>query len=361
MTVGIFGRYVAWRFIAALLAVFGGVFLLIVLIDYIELSRRTASLAHVTAGTVAMTSLFRVPQITERLLPFSVLIAAMSAFLTLSRRNELVIARSAGLSAWQFIAPAVFAALAVGLFATAVYNPLAAHLGEQAKQLEAFIFGSRTQNQSAAGSWIRQRTGDGQSILHARSSLDQGRSLAGISVFILDPEGGFARRIEAEKATLEQGQWRLDNARVYTTTAPPEVVDTYYLPTNLSPAQIRESFSTPETVPFWLLPAYIEHAERAGLVASGYQVQLQTLIARPFMLAAMVLVAAAVSLRFFRFGGVNHMVLGGVAAGFLLYVIGKVTEDLGRAQLMHAVAAAWIPVSAGTLLGVLALLFQEDG
>lgn len=209
MTVGIFGRYVAWRFIAALLAVFGGVFLLIVLIDYIELSRRTASLAHVTAGTVAMTSLFRVPQITERLLPFSVLIAAMSAFLTLSRRNELVIARSAGLSAWQFIAPAVFAALAVGLFATAVYNPLAAHLGEQAKQLEAFIFGSRTQNQSAAGSWIRQRTGDGQSILHARSSLDQGRSLAGISVFILDPEGGFARRIEAEKAIWNKasGVW----------------------------------------------------------------------------------------------------------------------------------------------------------
>ena len=31
---------------------------------------------------------------------------------------------------------------------------------------------------------------------------------------------------------------------------------------------MRESFSTPETVPFWDLPAYIEIAERSGLDAS---------------------------------------------------------------------------------------------
>ena len=48
----------------------------------------------------------------------------------------------------------------------------------------------------------------------------------------------------------------------------------------------------------------------------------------------MVLLAAAFSLRFFRFGGVQKMVLGGVAAGFLLYVMSKVTDDLSKAELM---------------------------
>ena len=52
------------------------------------------------------------------------------------------------------------------------------------------------------------------------------------------------------------------------------------------------------------------------------------------MLAAMVLLAAAFSLRFFRFGGVQKMVLGGVASGFLLYVMSKVTDDLSKAELL---------------------------
>jgi lipopolysaccharide export system permease protein len=71
--------------------------------------------------------------------------------------------------------------------------------------------------------------------------------------------------------------------------------------------------------------------------------------------------AASVSLRFFRMGGVTKMILSGIVAGFLLYVISKVTEDLSKAELMHPVAAAWLPVLVGGLTGFVALLFQEDG
>ena len=75
----------------------------------------------------------------------------------------------------------------------------------------------------------------------------------------------------------------------------------------------------------------------------------------------MVLLASAVSLRFFRLGGVQKMVLSGIAAGFLLYVLSKVTEDLSKAELMHPIAAAWLPVCVGGFTGLLALLHQEDG
>ena len=58
----------------------------------------------------------------------------------------------------------------------------------------------------------------------------------------------------------------------------------------------------------------------------------------------MVFLAAAFSLRFFRFGGVQKMVLGGIASGFLLYVLSKITEDMSKAELMPPVTAAWVPV-----------------
>jgi lipopolysaccharide export system permease protein len=55
------------------------------------------------------------------------------------------------------------------------------------------------------------------------------------------------------------------------------------------------------------------------------------------------------------------MILSGVTAGFLLYVLSKVTDDLSKAELMHPVAAAWLPVVVGGLTGLVALLYQEDG
>jgi lipopolysaccharide export system permease protein len=356
----ILSRYIARRFLAATAAVFLGIFVLVVLVDYIELTRRASNVGNVPAWLVAVTSLYRVPQITERLLPFSVLVGAMVAYLNLSRRNELVIARAAGLSAWQFVTPAVGMALVVGVFAATVYNPLASTLGEQAKRLEESIFGHQADD-GGERFWVRQQTGDRQSILHAASSRNQGESLAGVTVFLFDKTGGFEQRIEADKATLEPGRWRLEKARIYTTTSPPREVSPYFLQTNLSKADILESLSTPDTVSFWYLPQYIRLAERAGLGAAGFRFQYQSLLARPFFLAGMVLLAASVSLRSFRSGGVQRMILGGVTAGFLLYVLAKVTEDLSTAALMHPVIAAWLPAGVGALIGILTLLYQEDG
>jgi lipopolysaccharide export system permease protein len=360
---GTLARYFGLRFLTAVLVVFAGIFALVALIDYIELMRRAGDIPNVSATLVAKTSFYRVPQVVERILPFCVLIGAMSCYLDLSRRLELVVARSAGVSAWQFVTPALLVAFAFGIVATAIYNPISAILQERSKRFESELFGqtANAPNRSSGTSWVSQRTDDGQAIINAVSSRDQGINLNGVSVFTFDTEGRFKQRIEARAAVLEPGVWRLRNARVYAVGVLPANQAEYLLKTSLTPEQVRESFATPETVPFWELPTYIKIAEHAGLVASGYRLQFQKLLARPFLLAAMVLLAAAVSLRFFRFGGVQKMVLSGVAAGFLLYVLSKVTEDLSKAELMHPVAAAWLPVLVGGVTGFIALLYQEDG
>ena len=60
-------------------------------------------------------------------------------------------------------------------------------------------------------------------------------------------------------------------------------------------------------------------------------------------------------------GGVARMVLGGVASGFVLYVATRLVEDLGAAGILSTTIAAWSPAVIGSLLGTLALLYQEDG
>ena len=363
MIVSTLSRYFGLRFLTTLVAVLMAVFALIVLLDYVEQMRRMSDVPNVSALMVAKISLFRVPQIGERILPFCVLIGAMSCFLGLSRRLELVVSRGAGMSAWQFTAPAIVVALAVGVLATTVYNPIAAVLQEKSKRLEAEVSGNMAEGLLAVanGFWVSQRSDVGQSIINAQSSREQGVLLSKVSVFVFDQSNHFLERIEANTAALEPGNWRLEEARVYAPGAPLDERTSYLLPTNLTPEQVRETFSTPETVPFWQLPYFIDMAERAGLAASGYRLQYQKLLARPFMLAAMVLLAAAFSLRFFRMGGVQKMVLGGVASGFLLYIMSKLTDDLSKAELLPPMIAAWMPAAIGAMTGFVVLLHQEDG
>ncbi len=75
----------------------------------------------------------------------------------------------------------------------------------------------------------------------------------------------------------------------------------------------------------------------------------------------MVLLAAAVSLRFFPLRRRAKDGFKWHRSRFLLYVLSKVTDDLSKAELMHPLAAAWLPVCVGGLSGFLALLYQEDG
>lgn len=359
-------RYFAWRFFVSVLAVFVGVYVLVAFVDYIDAMRHASDVPNAPTAELALMSAYRVPQTMEILLPFSILVGAMTCFFSLSRRMELVVARSAGMSVWQIIAPAVTVALFLGALGTTVYNPVSASLREASKRIEARIFGQ--QNNLAAledyngGYWVRQRGPDGDSILNARQSREQGLKLSTITIFTFGPTGEFKERIEAAQADLEPGAWRLTQARLYTLDAPPRNLDTYLLPTKITREQAAANLAAPETVGFWQLPKYIRFVEDTGQVAAaGYRLQYQVLIARPFLLAAMVLLAASVSLRAFRFGGVPQRILIGVAAGFSLYVLMKVTGDLSKADLLYPPLAAWLPVSAGGLSGLLVLLHEEDG
>jgi lipopolysaccharide export system permease protein len=362
MIAGTLSRYFALRFLNALIAVFVGAMTLVAMIDFLEMLRRTGDMKDVSALLVLKITGLRLLFVTERIIPFAVLVGAMACYLNLSRRLELVVARSAGISAWQFIAPALVIALVIGTAVTTIYNPLSAILRERSMRLEEAVFNGEGGAQSAGATfWVRQRGDEGQAIISAKVSRRQGIELGGVSVFRYDDAGHFRDRIEARSAVLEAGYWRLDAARIHASGTPAADLDAYRLKTTLTPEQVRESFATPETVPFWQLSSYIQLAENAGLAAAAYRLQYYQLLVQPFYFASMVLLAAAVSLRLFRFGGVQKMALGGMTGGFFLFVLAKITGDLSKAGQMPPLAAAILPALFGGVTGLVALLYQEDG
>ena len=358
---GTLGRYVAAAFLRMILGVFLTVFALVYTLDFVELMRRAGEAEGASAGLMARLALFRTPAVAEQVLPFAVLFGAIAALLALSRRLELVVARAAGISAWQFLQPGLLVAAGLGIVTITLYNPLSAGLKQRSTEIEAKVFARSSKANSGKDIWLRQRGLDGQTVIRASTAIEGTTTLAGVQAFHFDESGAFQATIEARQAVLHDGYWELLDARVVQPDEAPETYGSYLVASTLDPAQVRQSFTPPESVPFWQLTETIARTERAGLDATRYRLQLDVLLARPLLFVAMVFVAASVSLRFFRFGGVGRMVLGGVAAGFLLYVARQVMEGLGASGLVAPVVAAWFPAVVGSLLGTLTLLYLEDG
>ncbi|MBN9064718.1 MAG: LPS export ABC transporter permease LptG [Rhizobiales bacterium 65-9] len=357
---GTFGRYFAARSFKAMAGVFLTVCVLIYTVDFVELMRRASEAPTAGALTMAKLALFRTPSVTEQVLPFAVLFGAMAAMLNLSRKLELVVTRSAGVSVWQFLQPPILVALLIGVFMVGVYNPLSATLKQRATEIEAVIFGkgARALGQET---WIRQKSPDGQAIIRAMAANSDGTTLTEVTAFVFSTDGSFLERVEAKQATLKDRFWEMSDVRIVSADNPPATHATYKLATNLKAEQVRQSFVPPASVPFWSLPTLIEQTRQAGLDANRYELQYQTLLAKPLLLVAMVIIASTVSLRFFRMGGVARMVLGGVSAGFVLYVVRQLVEDLGANGLLSVTAAAWTPAAVAALTGAFILLHLEDG
>ena len=336
---------------------------IIFLADTVELIRRSVDKDTFEPATAVLASFYKTPSLTEEFLPFAVLFGAIAAFLALNRRLELAVMRASGVSVWQFIVPPLAVAVMIGIVATTLYNPLSAVARERSELLAAKVMGqeARLLMGGTRGIWFRQEGSDGGSIVHAAAARSDGTVLRTVEVHLLDAGGRFAGRLEAVRARLEPGAWVLSDVTRYTQDGTREAVPEMRVQTALTPPEVRETVMRPDAVPFWRLPGAVSLAERAGLPTHRFALQFQALLARPLLLAAMVLIAASVSLRLVRLGGVTRAVVGGVIAGFALYLGTAVAADLGEAGVMPPVVAAWLPGLGATLFGVSALLHSEDG
>lgn len=359
-----FSLYIVRTFAGAIFGIFVGCVVLVYVADLIELLRRAGNKQDVGFTVVAAMAFFKLPGMVERLLPFAVLFGSMVAFLRLSRRQELVVARAAGISVWQFTAPAVVTVFLLGVATIAFYNPIAASFNATFERLEATNLRGRASGVLGSldqGLWLRQANAAGAAVIHARSGTNQGLDLYDVTVFQFGDKDQFLKRVDAETATLEAGRWRLNKAWITRSDGEPVFAEEHTVDTTLSRTQVAESLASPNAISFWDLPNFIEIAEKAGLSAHRYRVHYQFLLAQPALFCSMVLVAATFSLRLFRLGHITRMVVAGILVGFALFLANHISRALGGGGVLPAFIAAWWPAVIASLASLTVLFFQEDG
>ncbi|WP_448192831.1 LPS export ABC transporter permease LptG [Azospirillum sp. sgz301742] len=356
-------RYIGRQFVTwfiLLLLVFLGI---ILLLDVVELLRRAGSKPNITLGLVMQMALLKQPEIGQQVFPFVVLFAGMFTFWRLTRSAELVVARAVGVSAWQFLMPVLIAAALIGVVKVTLINPVGAVFIAKYDQLQSRYLKQRSSSFdiSKAGLWLRQSGAGEQYFIHAETVNPSTLELRNVIVFLFQGDMTYTGRVDAPSAVLKNRQWELHDAVVNRPKRDPEEQAAYTLPTELDMAQIEESFAPPETISFWDLPRFIHTLELTGFPATRHRLHYSSLLAQPLLFCAMVLFAAAFSLRMPRRGGALIMVAGGVMTGFVLFMATDIVKTLGMSETIPVLMAAWMPTGIALLIGIAALLHLEDG
>ncbi len=358
-----FSLYIARRFLLGILTTMAVCALLIFMIDIVELLRQSGKYGEVPALKLAAIALMRLPAYTEFLFGFAVLVGSIGALLFLGRKSELAVMRAAGMSAWQFLWPGIAVALFLGIFAMVAFNPMAAAGRAHAEKRFAEAFGKEANllKTQSGSSWLRQDGADGESVIGAAAASNRGLTLTGVMVFSYDSAGHFVERVDAARAELKEGYWLLQKAWVSKLGHEAEKFDTYLVSTYLTPDRVQDALGTVFSISFWEFPGLIEVAEKAKLSSERLKIQYETLWARPLLCVAMVLLAATVSLRSFRSGGIQTMVATGMVGGFGFFLASEISRQIGVAGMAPAWVAVWLPVILLLVISTTVLLHQEDG
>lgn len=369
--------YVARGFLVATLLVMAALIGLVALFDFIELLRRAATRPDVDFSIPLQIAAMRLPFVALQILPFAILLGGIIAFWRLTRSSELIVARAAGISVWGFLIGPLVAAVLLGMLGTFGVSPVSSALLARAERMDITFLRTGGGLSSLAGGrlWLRQadRALDpqGVAIISGRpvamrdtpGPLRRGPrfELQEVTIWRLSADDRPLARLEAPRAWLTDGAWVIEDAVSFGANRAASPSMRVSLPTELTPDRIQDSFASPETLDFWSLPRFIAVLEEAGFSAVRHRIQFQSLLALPVLALAMALLAAGFSMRQTRRGGVAQMIGGGVAAGFALFVLDKVSNEMGEAGSLPVILAAWAPTLAGLLLALALLLHLEDG
>lgn len=360
MIFSILSRYFFRRYALTTMWFFLGVAGIIFLADFSETARRFSDLEGYTVPGAVLLTLLRLPQILIQTVPFIVLFVGMTVLIALNRRYELVVTRAAGISVWQFMAPFMTGAFLVGLFTVLALNPLSA-LGQRESLTLENAWRKTDSSRAAFLPWIRQMTRDDDVVIGAKTALEGGTLLVDVALFHFDGNGSIVMRQDAATAKLEDGYWLLNDVNETRPGEIPAHRDEVRLPTNLKPEYMEERLTQPESVAFYEISRKIEVARSYGIPTRALETQFHSLLSLPFLLVAMTMIAATVSLKFSRMNQSRPVILGGILSGFVLYVVTVLVKAFGSSGVVPPAVAVWIPVIVATALGATILLHQEDG
>lgn len=349
----LFARYLNRLFAARMALVLVGLVALAALLDLMAHADEVVAGDGVSA--LWRYFMLRLPVIVSKLLPFSVLIAALLTLVGLVRHGELVVLLGAGVSQWRLMAAFL---PVVGLLAAVHFWLDDAAVPSATAELRAWAstdYGATVRRDSQT--WLRE----GNDIIRLGTLGADGKGrFAGVTIFERDAEGILAARLDAGSAALEDGAWVLYDVARYDVAR--NATQTYArLPWSgrLRPGLLSTLVAHPRELSLGDISGYLAAPGFGSRPLYVYETWFNRKLVVPLASLLMIVIAVPLSQRFQRHGGAVATLALGIALGFCFFVFDGFALAVGEAGLVPPLVAVWAPTLAFAAMGA-ALGFHAE-
>ena len=348
-------RHVAIRVLTAIAIIVA----IVAVIDTAELFRRVSNKENISAMSVLLMEAIKMPSTLPSLIPFGVLFGVIFSFQKLRSTNEIIIARTNGLSLFKLsIAPSLVI-LALSFFVLIVIDPIASATKKRYLNLEEDMFGGNGRNLtvSTEGIWLKDRNTQLTFIMHGDAIDAQTFSLVKPLVYTFDDENTLLSRYYPDELILKEGYWQLNGGQVIRQDGKVVSIDGMQLSSSISRRDLTHSNKRPETIPLYELWGYIDVLDQAGLPSLGHTSYLYYQMSLPLILVGMVLIIARFTLSPTGRVSVGHLFIFSVILGLVFYFAKDVLYVMGTSGRLPPVVAGFAP--GVLMIGIGAVLLMK--
>lgn len=355
-------RYLVWHITVRVLLAMFAIVSVVSIIDTAELFRRVSDKQGVSSITVLAMEAVKIPSIVPELLPFGVLVGAIISFQKLRLNNEIIIARTSGLSMIRLIVPAAAFALMFALFSLIVIDPISSATTKRYETMEREIFGSTGRNLSVSteGIWFRDQGKNFSLIIHGEAIKVETAAITKPVLYTFNADDTIIARYYPEELFLKEGYWELRGGETMGRNGRITPMEGRQIETTLTQRDLSHSNKRPETIPIFELWNYIKVLENAGLPTLGHASYLYSQLALPLVLIGMVLIVGRFTLGFSNRSGWVHLVVFSLVAGLLFYFIKDFLYVMGTSGRLPPIVAGFAPGLIMLCFGSILLMRADE-
>lgn len=350
--------YTARMFLVRTVAFLAGLALILMTLDLLGESARILAIPGNGEAELWKYVSLRMPQIIALFLPFSVLLAALLTFMTLSQNSEITIFKAAGISAHQILVPMMLAGLVIAVLNFAFNERFLVRANSEYDRWKAAEYRPLPpENRSGREVWVRA----GDDLWHAAGAEGVGTRtlLRDVSVYNREADR-LVEIVRAEEATPTARGWQLSMARRFdVNSGRMETFPKLELISIAQPQQFTTQGVNADHLSFRELVPAIDALKAAGKPTDQLVAKLNHKIAGPLSAVLMPLLGAVAAFGLARSGKLFIRAVMGLALGFTFFVADNFAMAMADFGTYPPWAAAWAPFLLFLLVGE-SLLFRTE-
>ncbi len=356
MSISVLSRYLIKTYLEKFLLVLFVISVALLLSNIFDLLNKIRGVS-INASLFIQLIFLKLPYLLCELLPLNTMLAMFLMNYILAKRNEIGVMCGSGVSIFTLVTPIASAVLLVGIFTTALINPIATHMLVKYEYMEAKLLERKSPNftLSNLGIIISEHYAGERRVHVAKSLAVPEKKMMHVTILFADKNNNFIERLEADEAILDNGNIELNNVKIFNQHGERLDKGSYTIPTTLAIDNFVEGITVPDHLSFWKLPEAINNLSDAGLPTIKHKMHYYKILFRPVAMVAYLLIASCFMLKDTRQNGANSLVLG-VFIGFAVYLTIQIITNILIYQNINVVISMALPTLVIILLSSFAIL-----